>query len=500
VATILLVDDELTMVQMVAEVLRDDGHEVLPFTSYNGVMEALTTHRPELVITDLYLDKTRPHGLDVLRKVREMSPPPSVIVISGFGTVENAVDAMKLGAFDFLRKPFNLDDLKLCVRRALSYTAAVAENTELRKELRRQYRFSQIIGASARMQEIFRLVEKVADTPTTVLILGESGTGKELVARALHYNSRRASAPFIPLNCSALPENLLESELFGHRKGAFTGAVADKQGLFQEADGGTLFLDEIGTMPAQLQSRLLRVLQDKEVRRVGDNNSGAVDVRVIAATNEKLEILVKDGRFREDLYYRLNVVPVALPPLRERRDDIPMLVAHFLKDRVHLRTGQPFRVTRRAMDALTAYQWPGNVRELANYIERASILADSALIRVADLPPAVQAAAPPDDGQEEQQAAEATAPVGTPVVPGKPPGSGVIPAAPPAAGSTTPTSATSPPASATEMVSLKKYLRDHELSYLRHAIAFTNGDKEAAARLLDVSLATLYRKLAEEPE
>jgi len=495
VATIILVDDELTMVQMVAEVLRADGHEVFPFTSYNGVMEALTTHRPELVITDLYLDKTRPHGLDILRKVREMSPPPSVIVISGFGTVENAVDAMKLGAFDFLRKPFNLDDLKLCVRRALSYTAAVAENTELRKELRRQYRFSQIIGASARMQEIFRLVEKVADTPTTVLILGESGTGKELVARALHYNSRRASAPFIPLNCSALPENLLESELFGHRKGAFTGAVADKVGLFQEADGGTLFLDEIGTMPPQLQSRLLRVLQDKEIRRVGDNSSATVDVRVIAATNEKLEALVKDGRFREDLYYRLNVVPIALPPLRERADDVPMLVAHFLKDRVHLRTGQAFRLTRRAMAALIAYQWPGNVRELANYIERASILADSALIRVADLPGPVQASAPPDDGQEEQQAAEAAAPVGPPVIPGKPP----APSAPVPASGGSPAASPSQ-ACPTELVTLKRYLRDHELTYLRHAIAYANGDKEQAARLLDVSLATLYRKLAEEAE
>lgn len=489
-AKIILVDDELTMVQMVAEVLRADGHEVFPFTNYNGVVDALGTHHPDLVITDLYLDKTRPHGLDILRKARELSPPPSVIVISGFGTVENAVDAMKLGAIDFLRKPFNLDDLKLCVRRALNFNAAVAENTELRKELRRQYRFSQIIGASSRMQEVFRLVEKVADTPTTVLVLGESGTGKELVARALHYNSQRSTAPFIPLNCSALPENLLESELFGHRKGAFTGAVTDKDGLFHEANGGTLFLDEIGTMPAQLQSRLLRVLQDKEIRRVGDNTGVGVDVRVIAATNENLEAQVQAGKFREDLYYRLNVFPISLPPLRERSDDVPMLVAHFLRDRVHVRTGEAFRVTRRAMAALTAYRWPGNVRELSNYLERASLLADSALIRVCDFPPCVQACAPADDGKEEQHSAESATPVGAAIIPGTPPTA-------PVGTAVTPVGATLP---SSGLVTLKKYLRDHELAYLRHAIAFTHQNKEEAARLLDVSLATLYRKLAEDGE
>ncbi|HAB18705.1 MAG TPA: DNA-binding response regulator, partial [Verrucomicrobiales bacterium] len=403
-AKIILVDDELTMVQMVAEVLRADGHEVLPFTSYPGVIEALATQQPHLVITDLYLDKNRPGGHDILKKARELSPPPAVIVISGLGTIEDAVKAMKIGAFDFLRKPFNLDELKLCVRRALSYTETVAENTELRKELRRQYRFSQIVGANPAMQEVFRLVERVADTDTTVLILGESGTGKELVARALHYNSRRAPGPFVPLNCSALPENLLESELFGHRKGAFTGAIADKEGLFHEANGGTLFLDEIGTMPAQLQSRLLRVLQEKEVRRVGDNTSIQVNVRVIAATNENLELLMKSGKFREDLYYRLNVVAVQLPALRERTDDIPMLVAHFLKDKVHLRSGQAFRLTQRALDTLVAYAWPGNVRELANALERAVVLADSPLIRVRDLPPALQKNAPADNGQEDSQA------------------------------------------------------------------------------------------------
>ncbi len=495
-AKIVLVDDELTMVQMVAEVLRADGHEVFPFTNYAGVVEALATQHPDLVVTDLYLDKTRPGGHEILKKARALSPPPAVIVISGLGTVEDAVKAMKFGAFDFLRKPFNLDELKLCVRRALNYTEAVAENTQLRKELRRQYRFSQIIGANASMQEVFRMVERVADTDTTVLILGESGTGKELVARALHYNSRRATAPFVPLNCSALPENLLESELFGHRKGAFTGAIADKDGLFHEANGGTIFLDEIGTMPAQLQSRLLRVLQEKEVRRVGDNSPTQVDVRVIAATNEKLEDLMKSGRFREDLYYRLNVVNIQLPALRERNDDIPMLVAHFLKDKVHLRSGKTFRVTQRALDALVAHPWPGNVRELANAIERATVLADTSLIRVRDLPPVVQKHAPADDGQEEELAATTAAPVGAAISPDAPPGSGSTGLSP--AG--TPIRLDDAPVTSGTIVPLKKFIRDHEVNYLRQVLNRTNGDKEEAARLLDVSLATLYRKLAEEGE
>jgi len=495
-AKIILVDDELTMVQMVAEVLRGDGHEVFPFTNYAGVVEALATQHPDLVVTDLYLDKTRPGGHEILKKARALSPPPAVIVISGLGTVEDAVKAMKFGAFDFLRKPFNLDELKLCVRRALSYTEAVAENTQLRKELRRQYRFSQIIGANAAMQEVFRIVERVADTDTTVLVLGESGTGKELVARALHYNSRRATCPFVPLNCSALPENLLESELFGHRKGAFTGAIADKEGLFHEASGGTIFLDEIGTMPAQLQSRLLRVLQEKEVRRVGDNTPSQVDVRVIAATNEKLEELMNSGRFREDLYYRLNVVNVQLPALRERSDDIPMLAAHFLKDKVHLRSGKPFRLTQRALDTLVAYPWPGNVRELGNAIERAVVLTDGPLIRARDLPPALQKSAPPDDGLEDQQAAETTAPVGANISPDAAP----IVLAPPGAPAVTTLPHDDIPVTSGTIVPLKKFIRDHELNYLRQVLNRTNGDKEEAARLLDVSLATLYRKLAEDGE
>ncbi len=487
-AKILLVDDELTMVQMVAEVLRAEGHEVYPFTTGNGVAEALVERLPDLVITDLYLDKTKPHGMEIIRKARALNPPAVVIMMTGFGTVESAVEAMRLGAYDYLEKPFKLDELKLSVQRALDYTQTVHENTQLRRELKQRYGFSQIIGSSAPMQAVFQMVERVADTDATVLILGASGTGKELVARALHYNSRRTHAPFIPINCSALPENLLESELFGHRKGAFTGAVADKDGLFHDADGGTLFLDEIGTMPAQLQSRLLRVLQEREVRRVGDNASVHVDVRVLAATNENLEQLVKDGRFREDLYYRLNVVPISLPSLKERREDIPMLVTHFLKDKVHSRSGRPFQISRRAMEAMTAHSWPGNVRELENAIERAGVLSDLPFLMVRDLPPVVQRLATADDGAEEREAAEWVEPVGSGRGAMTAPGGGAGVPGGPAAGM---------PLS---LVSLKRFSRDQEQAYLQHVLKLTNQNKEEAAKLLDISLATLYRKLAGDGE
>src|SRR2546427_5288421 len=394
-AKVLLADDEVTMVQMVTELLRAEGHEVVPFTNGNAASEAIETVAPELVITDLYLDKTRAQGIDILHKARSLNPPGVVIVITGFGTIETAVEAMKNGAYDYLEKPFKLDELKLCIQRALSYSTAISENVYLRKQLKKKYQFSQITGASAKMQEVFKMIERVADTDSTILILGESGTGKELVAKALHFNSRRQFAPFIPVNCSALPENLLESELFGHRKGAFTGAISDKKGLFQEADGGTIFLDEVGSMPPPLQSRLLRVLQEREVRRVGDNTPVFVNVRVVAASNEPLEKRIKEGTFREDLYYRLNVIPIPLPSLRERRDDIPLLVAHFLKDKAHPRSKRPLQLTRQAMEMLCAYDWPGNVRELENAIERAATLCEGEIIRTDDLPPSLVAAVKP---------------------------------------------------------------------------------------------------------
>ena len=483
-AKVLVVDDEITMVQMVTERLRSEGHEVMPFNNGNSAMDALESFGPELVVTDLNLDNSRSQGLDILEKARTLRPPAIVIVITAFGSISTAVEAMKKGAYDYLEKPFKLDELTHCVQRALSYNEAVSENIYLRKQLKVKYHLSQIVGAAPKMQEVFKLIERVANTDCTVLILGESGTGKELVARALHCNSNRQFAPFIPVNCSALPENLLESELFGHRKGAFTGAVADKKGLFEEANGGTIFLDEIGTMPAVLQSRLLRVLQEKEVRRVGDNTPVYVDVRILAATNAPLEKLIKEGTFREDLYYRLNVIPVHLPSLRERLDDIPLLVGHFLKNKVDARSGQPFQVTRSAMDALGAYDWPGNVRELENVVERACVLCEQNTIRTSDLPPALQHFVPKD------------APAQAPSPPPKPSAAeeGIFPL-------NTPVAIEMPqPVKPTSqnLQQLKDFLHDQEVAYLNRILAQTGGDKEKTAQLLGISIATLYRKLAGE--
>ena len=476
------------MMQMVTEFLRSEGHEVFPFTNGNAAQAAMDEHAPELVITDLNLEKSRTQGLEVLRKARSLNPPSVVIVVTAFGSVETAVEAMKRGAYDYLEKPFKLDAFKLCIQRALSYNHAVAENHFLKKQLHEKYQFNRIIGTSPKMQAVFRLIERVAGTDSTVLVLGESGTGKELVARALHFNSPRQFAPFIPVNCAALPEHLLESELFGHRKGAFTGALSDKKGLFQEAEGGTIFLDEVGSMPAPLQSRLLRVLHDREVRRVGDNTPTYVNVRVIAATNESLEKKLKEGSFREDLYYRLNVIPIQLPALRERAEDIPLLVANFLKNKFSARNGHPIQITRRAIATLNACPWPGNVRELENVLERASTLCEGDLVRVADLPPAVQACAPeavrvPPGGRDETAFLMAgDEGDGTPF--GLPSGAG----------------ANAQPSTAVGIGAapgpLKDFMREQELTYLNRTLACTAGNKEKAAEMLGISLATLYRKLA----
>jgi DNA-binding NtrC family response regulator len=483
-AKVLLADDELTMVQTVSELLRQEGHEVFPFTNGAAALSAVTTHSPELVITDLYLDKTRAHGMEILEKARALHPPATVIVITGFGSIETAVEAMKNGAFDYLEKPFKVDELKLCVQRALSYNAAISESALLRKQLKKKYHFSQIIGTAPKMQEVFKMIERVADTDSTILVLGESGTGKELVARALHFNSHRQFAPFVPINCSALPENLLESELFGHRRGSFTGAINDKKGLFQEADGGTIFLDEVGSMSPMLQSRLLRVLQEREIRRVGDNTPIYVNVRVVAATNEPLEKKIKDGSFREDLYYRLNVIPIQLPPLRERVDDIPLLVAHFLQNKGSSRNGRGFQVTRQAMSVLCAYSWPGNVRELENAIERAVTLCENDVIRVSDLPPSMLSKVNVPIGDDSPET------VNLPALPQ----TAMYPLKATEGDTTTGTNNhVSEP-----LKSLKTYLRDQEVAYLTRALEQSGGDKEKAALLLGVSLATLYRKLSGE--
>ncbi|MFT5494223.1 MAG: two-component system response regulator AtoC [Limisphaerales bacterium] len=499
-AKVILVDDEATMVQMVAEMLRAEGHEVHPFTQVTPALEAIPELQPDLVVTDLYIDKTGAGGLDILEKARSQNPPITVILVTGFGSIETAVKAMKAGAFDYIEKPFKMDELRMCIQRALSFNQAISENVYLKKQLRKKYQFDQIIGRSEEMQQVFKMIEKVADTDSTILILGESGTGKELVAKALHFNSRRQFAPFVPINCSALPENLLESELFGHRKGSFTGAIHDKAGLFQEADGGTIFLDEIGSMSPLLQSRLLRVLQEKEVRRVGDNTPVYVDVRVLAATNEPLEEMIKNGEFREDLYYRLNVISIPLPGLVERPDDIPLLISHFLKEKMNPRTGQPYQMTRHAMDVLAAHDWPGNVRELENAIERATALCEDDTIRVRDLPPALQKTAEevtssdtvilknkpkteesPAEPEAQKFSAKSLYPLenseGRPIKPTSAPG---------AVSTNTP------------LGPLKNFIREQEAAYIQRILALTGNDKDKAAELLGVSLATLYRKLTDE--
>src|SRR6266853_1311603 len=488
-ARVLLVDDEVTMVQMVAELLRQEGHEVFPFTNGQAATAALTAHSPEVVITDLYFDKTRAQGLEIVRKARELSPPAVVIVITGFGSIETAVEAMKNGAFDYLEKPFKVDELRLCIQRALSHQAALTETAHLRKQLKNKYEFSQIIGSAPKMQEVKKLIERVAETDSTILILGESGTGKELVARALHFHSRRQFAPFVPINCTALPENLLESELFGHRRGALTGAINDKKGLFQEADGGTIFLDEVGSMPLLLQGRLLRVLQEHEVRRVGDNTPVFVNVRVVAASNEPLEKKIKEGTFREDLYYRLNVIPIPLPSLRERRDDIPLLVKHFCKDKARAHSKRPLEPTPLASHFLCHYDWPGNVRELENAIERAATLCDGDVIRSVDLPPSLVAAVTASNSvlpalDDERGAA-------LPAVPASATYSLHVAGQP----NSTPSHEA---AEASPVLPLKSFLHEQEQVHLNRALQQCGGDKEQAALLLGVSLATSSRKLSGE--
>ena len=447
-------------------------------------LAGLVAHSPDLVITDLYFDKTRAHGLEVVQKARAHSPPAVVIVITGFGTIETAVEAMKHGAFDYLEKPFKLEELRLCVQRALSYGAAVSETAYLRKQLKKKYEFSQIIGSAPKMQGVFKMIERVADTDSTILILGESGTGKELVARALHYNSRRQFAPFVPVNCSALPENLLESELFGHRRGSFTGAISDKKGLFEEADGGTIFLDEVGSMSALLQSRLLRVLQEREVRRVGENTPIYVNVRVVAASNEPLEKRIKEGGFREDLYYRLNVIAIPLPSLRERKEDIPLLVAHFLRGKTNQRANREVQVTRQAMEILCAYEWPGNVRELENAIERAATLCENNIIQAADLPPRLLTSVK-DLGLAPDAQATALLP--------EAPASALYPLHP---NSTSGAAPEAGPAAAAPLIPLKTHLREQERAYINRAIQQCGGDKEQAALQLGISIATMYRRLS----
>jgi two-component system response regulator PilR (NtrC family) len=368
VEKILVVDDEQSMRDVLSIMLKRAGYAVTAASDGDEAIAHLGKEIFDLVITDLKMPKVG--GLDVLKAVKASSPDTVVLVITAFASAESAVEAMKHGAYDYLTKPFQVDEVQLIIRNALERRRLSTENMLLKREMASQSSFAQIIGKSEAMQKVFDVVRKVADSKSNVLIFGESGTGKELVARAIHYNSARAPMPFVTVNCSAVPETLLESELFGHMKGSFTGAVSNKAGLFEVANGGTIFLDEIGDTSPATQVKLLRVIQEREFRRVGGTQDVKVDVRIIAATNKDLEKAVAEGTFREDLYYRLDVIPIVLPPLRLRTGDIPLLVQHFL-DKFCRESGKPVpAITGEAMRALLEHEWRGNVRELENLIER----------------------------------------------------------------------------------------------------------------------------------
>jgi DNA-binding NtrC family response regulator len=458
-ARILLVDDEPSILSVLSTLLKAEGYEVVSALGGEKARDFLRNERFDLMVSDIRMSPI--NGMDLLRQAHDEHPGMPVIMLTAYGSVETAIEALKLGAFDYVTKPFKVDELLITVQRALDYSSALNENADLKAQLGTRYRLENIVAESQAMQNVCDMIKRVAPTDATVLIYGESGTGKELVAKAIHASSNRKEKKFLAVNCAALPEPLLESEMFGHVKGAFTGATANKEGLFEAAKGGTIFLDEIGSMPLSIQGKLLRVLQEKEVRRVGSNDTIATDARVIAATNTRLETLLKEGQFREDLYYRLSVIPIEVRPLRERSEDILPLVYHVMKSETPPGTVSP-TISPEVVAILETYSWPGNVRELENAIRHAMTFAKDSLITTDVLPPKIRQA-----------------------MSGMPP--------PPAAG-------TSDSIDPERCKSLKAFLRTKEKEYLQQILSFTGGDKEKAAKALDISLATLYRKLPDEAD
>ncbi len=440
---VLVVEDETLMRSIITDLMRGEGYDVVEAASAEAALNIFERERVDLAILDLNLSGGQ-SGLDVLRKMRDVDSEVMAIIVTAYASVESAVQALQQGAYDYITKPFANDHLRNQVRHALEAKALFKENHFLRRELREKYRFEKIIGKSDSIEQVFRIMEKVARTDASVLIAGESGTGKELVARAIHFTSERNNGRFLPINCGALPENLLESELFGYKRGAFTGAMQDKVGLLKAADKGTVFLDEIGELPLSLQVKLLRVLQEREVYPLGANDPVAFDVRVLCATNKDLEAEVAAGRFREELLYRINVITIALPPLRERHDDIPLLANHFLKKYEGSLGRTGMRFSKGAMKLLLIYAWPGNVRELENTIERAAILAETDVIHSHDLPDKLRAtAAAAGSGLDD-------------------------------------TSAT---------------LEDLEREHIQRVLSKVERNKDRAAQILGIHVSTLYRKM-----
>jgi two-component system, NtrC family, response regulator AtoC len=443
----LIVDDHQSIRKLCLTVGGSLGFECREAESAEAALSLLEADAPDIVLADLMMPNMT--GLEFLPRLKQLVPRCEVAIMTGHGSIETAVQAMKLGAYDYITKPFRIEELKLLLQRMEEKIRLVAENQFLRERVSADLELHGIVGSSSKIQDVLRMVARLKDTRTPVLITGESGTGKELVARAIHYRGSFAKRAFVAVDCGSLVPTLIESELFGYEKGAFTGANKSKQGLFQSADGGTIFLDEIGELSLEMQAKLLRVLQEKEVRPVGSNHKIKVDVRVIAATNRDLEIAYKEGKFRKDLYFRLNVVTMHLPPLRERRSDVPALVLYFIDK---FSPGKPVAVSDDAMQCLLQYDWPGNVRELENCIERALALGDGELIDLADLPPALHSGP----------------------VPAKPPASATLPL--------------SDSGSNTDLESLERITIERVFNEVQ-------GDKVLARKMLGISRATLYRKL-----
>src|SRR5512136_1154074 len=383
-ARLLVVDDERVTIDLLSEVLSQEGYEVSTALSGEEAIAQGTHNLFDIVITDVRMEDK--DGIEVLRFFKKNSPDTTVIMITAFGSIETAIEAIREGAYDYISKPFKLDEIKFTIRRALEQRRLVQENKHYRRELLDKYQFKNVIGRTPQMFQVYKTIAKVADTKSTVLLCGERGTGKELIARSIHYNSQRNNRAFVPVDCASLVETLVESELFGHVRGAFTRAASAKKGLFEEAEGGTLFLDEVGNLGLSMQSKLLRFLQEHEIKKVGGTESIKVDVRVIAAANQPLEPLVKSGKFREDLFDRLNVVTITLPPLRERKEDIPFLASHFLQKFSEENHKNISHLSPEALEILTRYSWPGNVRELEHTIERAVIFSIHPMILPEDLP------------------------------------------------------------------------------------------------------------------
>lgn len=477
---IIVLEDDLIVRKNLEQQLRQRRYDVASAGTIAAAQELLGKDNFDLIFVDVRLPDGE--GTDLLRQLQARPQKPLVVIVTGFGSVESAVNCMRDGAFDYLIKPFSSDQIEVTLKKAEEFTQLLKVNRYLNHEEDAESGY-ELLGRSPAMDQLRALIRKVARTQATVLIQGESGTGKELVARAIYRESPRTGAPFIKVNCAAIPENLIESEFFGHEKGAFTGALNKREGRFELAHGGTILLDEVSEISPQVQAKLLRVLQERELERVGGNRTIKVDVRVLATTNRHLEQSVERKEFRQDLYFRLNVVPILVPPLRERREDIPLLVAHFLRTKAADRGFKPYSISRRALEAMQAHAWPGNVRELENAIERASALCEDGFIKVNDLPPNLHPLGSTDFSDVEI----ALAPSGDTTV---------ITTAP----KTTSAGSTSAPAQSPlnqPVGQLKDFMRDQESSYIQRAIAQAGGDKEQAAKALGVSLATLYRKLAE---